>query len=56
MMRFVISASLRLKGGMHRSDDEIELRQNFILEIERAVPQNVAFDSGEEPELSEVVH
>ena len=43
-----------IESRMHRSDDEIELRQNFIVEIERAVAQDVAFDSAENPNASRV--
>src|SRR5438445_341548 len=34
-----------IERRMHRSDDEIELRQNLIVEIERTVAQNIAFNS-----------
>src|SRR5207302_9853156 len=36
-----------IERRMHRSDDEIELRQNLIVEIERTVAQNIAFNSAE---------
>ena len=38
---------------MDRGDDVIELGQDFVVEIERAVAENVALDAGEEPEVFE---
>ena len=49
MMRFVIAASLSVKGGMHRDDDIVELSENIVGEIERPVPPNVTLGSGKEP-------
>ncbi len=34
--------------GMHGGDDHIELREDFVVEIERAVFQDVDFDAGEQ--------
>ena len=45
----------QVENGMDRGDDVIELRQNFVRKIERAVAQDVAFDSGEEPKAFELL-
>src|SRR6266571_3175356 len=42
------------KSRMNGSDYEIELRQNFIGKIKRAVPKNVAFNSSKETEAVEL--
>ncbi len=55
MMRSVISASGQGESGMDRGDDVIEFGQQFVLEIERAVTENVALDAGKEPEVVEVL-
>ena len=39
---------------MDRGHDVIELGQDFVVEIERAVAEDVAFDPGKEPEVVEV--
>ena len=55
MTRSVISASEQIENGMDGSDHKVELRQNFVLKIERAIAQDVAFDSGEDAEAIELL-
>ena len=43
----------QIEGRMHRCDDVIETSQRFIVEIERAVAQDVAFDTGKEAKIFE---
>ena len=42
------------ESGMDRGDDVIELGQDFVVEIERAVAEDVAFDAGKESEVVEL--
>jgi len=41
------------EGGMHGGDDVIQLSQDFVGKIKRAIAEDVALDPGEEPEVFE---
>ena len=41
-----------VEDGVHGGDDVIELREDFVGKVERAVVQDVALDAGEEAEVA----
>ena len=40
-----------IKNGMNRGDNKVQFGQNVVIEIKRAVAENVAFDTGKQTEV-----
>ena len=51
MMRSVISASEQVEDVVDAGDAVVELREDFVGKVERAVLENIHLAAGEEPEV-----